>query len=112
MREENITVKGAEEKANRKGYITRAEIDELKEQLVQDMKAEAKDEIIRLLAGSIARNQNMSTNRLHQESVNFSSSSTMMSYVTQHWIWLIATILCLICLCIHDILNIRRYFSV
>lgn len=68
--EENITVKGAEEKANRKGYITRAEFDELKEQLVMDIKVEAKDEIIRLLMGSIVGNQNISMNQFHQESMN------------------------------------------
>ena len=54
MGEENITISGAERKAARKGFVTRAEFDEMKERLRQDVMTEARNEVIRLLGGMLA----------------------------------------------------------
>ena len=54
MGEENITISGAERKASRKGFVTRAEFDEMKERLRQDVMTEARNEVIRLLGGMLA----------------------------------------------------------
>lgn len=66
MGEENITISGAERKAARKGFVTRAEFDEMKERLRQDVMTEARNEVIRLLAGMLAGSRLGGLNALPQ----------------------------------------------
>ncbi|SCP99938.1 hypothetical protein, partial [Anaerobium acetethylicum] len=64
--EENITISGAERKAARKGFVTRAEFDEMKERLRQDVMTEARNEVIRLLGGMLAGSRSGGVNALPQ----------------------------------------------
>lgn len=66
MGEENITVGGAERKAARKGYVTRAEYDEMKERLKQEVMTEASNEVIRLLGGMLAGSRFHGVNVIQQ----------------------------------------------
>ena len=66
MGEENITISGAERKAARKGFVTRAEFDEMKERLRQDVMTEARNEVIRLLGGMLAGSRQGGVNVLPQ----------------------------------------------
>ena len=66
MGEENITVSGAERKAARKGYVTRAEYDEMKERLKQEVMTEARNEVIRLLGGMLAGSRLNGVNVIQQ----------------------------------------------